>query len=105
MNPKGGTSNSNNSISTTPNITKSGSYSVQIAAFSGDKIPVNIIDKLYGLSELRTFKLNGYTKYTSGVFKTYAEATIHKTELEAKGFTDCFVTPLPANNSKVNFNN
>ena len=91
----------NKSLSTTP----SGSFTVQIAAFNGEKIPVNLIDKLYTLKDVRTYKLNGFTKYTSGVFKSRTEADAHKNQLISKGFSGCFVTPLPANNAKVNFNN
>ena len=64
-------------------------YKVQFASSDG---PMNLKQIKYAaITDGDFYKVNNTLKYTSGKFKSFKEATLHKNSLKEKGFNDCFV--------------
>jgi N-acetylmuramoyl-L-alanine amidase len=57
---------------------------------SGERIPL-LSDKFKGLNDVGEYQDGTSYKYTAGEFKTINDAMKYRTEMQAKGFKDCFV--------------
>ncbi|VAW26057.1 hypothetical protein MNBD_BACTEROID07-74, partial [hydrothermal vent metagenome] len=69
-------------------------YSVQIMARYGRRIPIEWINKKYGLSQnkIREDKHNGYYIYTIGSYQTYGQARTRRDQIRNRyGIGDAFV--------------
>lgn len=64
-------------------------YKVQFMA-SGQRIPL-LSDKFKGLKDVGEYEDNGSFKYTAGEFKTIDAAMKYRSEMQGKGYKDCFV--------------
>jgi N-acetylmuramoyl-L-alanine amidase len=64
-------------------------YKVQFMS-SGQRIPL-VSDKFKGLKDVGEYQDGTVYKYTAGEFKTAEEAMKYRTEMQGKGFKDCFV--------------
>lgn len=64
-------------------------YKVQFMSAS-QRIPL-LSDKFNGLKDVGEYQDGVAYKYTAGEFKTIAEAMKYRTEMQKKGFKDCFV--------------
>ena len=64
-------------------------YKVQFMS-AGTRIPL-LSDKFKGLKDVSEYEDNGMYKYTAGEFKTLDEAMKYRTQMQTKGFKDCFV--------------
>jgi N-acetylmuramoyl-L-alanine amidase len=60
--------------------------------FASSDVELNLKDpKFAQVTEGSYYKVGSFYKYTSGSFKTSAEASKHQKKLKESGFTDCFV--------------
>jgi hypothetical protein len=67
---------------------RGGFFSVQIGVYSK---PVKL-DDIYNVEDVHVqVTSNGYYRYTSGAFKTFAEAEAWKTQVRSKGISDAFI--------------
>ncbi len=64
-------------------------YKVQFMA-SGGRIPL-LSDKFKGLKDVGEYQDGTSYKYTAGEFKTIEDAMKYRSEMQSKGFKDCFV--------------
>ena len=64
-------------------------YKIQFMSAS-QRVPL-LSDKFKGLNDVGEYQDGTSYKYTAGEFKTIDEAMKYRTEMQAKGFKDCFV--------------
>ncbi|MEI6019960.1 MAG: N-acetylmuramoyl-L-alanine amidase [Bacteroidota bacterium] len=63
--------------------------------FASSELPLDLkLNKYSALIEPDYYKANNIFKYTSGKFRTLAEAANHQTKMRAIGFNDCFVVAI-----------
>ncbi len=65
-------------------------YRVQVATFAGN-VPVEAMDKILDLGEVKPMPSQGSVRYFHGMFKTKAEAEKARQMVVAKGFSDAFI--------------
>lgn len=64
-------------------------YKVQFMS-SSQRVPL-LSDKFKGLKDVGEYEDSGAYKYTAGEFKTLEEAMKYRTEMQSRGYKDCFV--------------
>ncbi|MBI4929747.1 MAG: N-acetylmuramoyl-L-alanine amidase [Bacteroidetes bacterium] len=64
-------------------------YKVQFMS-AGTRVPL-LSDKFKGLKDVGEYQDGAFYKYTAGEFKTIEQAMKYRSEMQSKGFKDCFV--------------